>query len=477
MAQQLQIDDIQGFTVRGYTFFYARYLFLQFKSAAQGRQWLKQVVEWTTPATPWKEKPRVVQNIAFTHPGFETLGLTKTSLDSFSKEFIEGMDKRCRILGDTEYPSRPDDWEIGNPNEPDKQIHALLILFGMTPKDLNEFSARHEEVRNQVGGIEVLHSVDGVRRLDKKEHFGFLDGASQPQIEGIDAASNGADDPNSPVRRIKAGEFVLGYVNEYGIIPPSPVVPADEHSQKLPEVPEQPNMRDFGKNGTYIVCRKLYQNVAAFREFLQENVTQFEAQTSKLETVSEIEWLAAKLVGRWRSGTPLMLLPDRDDPIAGKREHNDFSFKDDPDGLRCPIGSHIRRSNPRDTLGLEGAHGTESYKAVNRHRILRRGMPYGPALQGDKDDREDRGLMFLCINADIAVQFEFVQKWMNDPSFNGLYKDQDVFAHNHEGKTYASIPVEPVRKRVLLKQNFVTVKGGAYLFMPGMTALRYLASM
>jgi Dyp-type peroxidase family len=478
MSQQLPLEDIQGFVLRGYTFLYSRYIFLQFKSTEQGRRWLGQVVELTTPSTQWKEKPRLSQNIAFTYNGFVTLKLPDQTLKSFSREFIDGMHSRCRIIGDTVAPSRPHEWELGNPEKPEQQIHALLILFGATTQDLKDFSDHHAEIRNAIGGIEVLHTVDGLKRFDKKEHFGFLDGASQPPIEGSGIGlADESTDPNSPVRSIKTGEFVLGYVNEYGVIPPSPVVPADAHSQKLPAVENKPDVRDFGKNGTYVVCRKLYQNVAAFRQFLKVNVATFDEETSKLEKVSEIEWLAAKLVGRWRSGAPLMLSPDKDDVIEGKKENNNFTFGNDPEGLHCPVGSHIRRSNPRDTFGLPTAHGAESFKAVNRHRIVRRGMTYGPALEGDKDDGEDRGLMFLCINTDIAVQYEFVQKWMNDPSFNGLSYDQDVFAHNHVGNSYGSVPVTPVRKRINYTQNFVTVKGGAYFFMPGMTALRYLASL
>ncbi|MFN8373883.1 MAG: Dyp-type peroxidase [Anaerolineae bacterium] len=478
MAQQLQIDDIQGFVLRGYSFLYARYLFLQFKSAAQGRQWLGEVVEWTTPATVWKDKPKVTQNLAFTYQGLAALGMPAESLKSFSKEFIDGMHTRSRVLGDTESPNCPEEWELGNPTQPDQQIHALLLLFGATAQDVKEFVERHEAVRQRIGSVEVAATIEGFRRMDKKEHFGYLDGASQPLVEGSRPdAADAPVDPNSPVREIKAGEFVLGYVNEYGVIPPSPFVPANDKSAKLPEVSGETNVRDFGKNGTYIVCRKLQQNVAAFREFLQDNVSEFDAQTSKLENIQETEWLAAKLVGRWRSGAPMMLSPDKDDALKDKRENNDFTFDSDPDGLKCPIGSHIRRSNPRDTMGLPGAHGAESFKAVNRHRILRRGMPYGTTLQNDKDDGQDRGLVFLCVNADIAVQYEFVQRWMNDPSFNGLYQDQDVFAHNHADPSYANIPVHPVRKRVAYKGNFVTMRGGAYMFMPSMTALRYLASM
>jgi Dyp-type peroxidase family len=312
----------------------------------------------------------------------------------------------------------------------------------------------------------VLHTVDGIRRLDKKEQFGFLDGASQPLVEGTRESEDNFD-PNSPTRAIRAGEFVLGYYNEYGVIPPSPIVPANPQSAKLPEVTGQSNMRDFGKNGTYLVCRKLYQDVAGFRKFLKDN-----SGGGGKEGSAEIEAFAAKLVGRWRSGTPISLSPERDEPAHSA---NDFAFGDDPHGLRCPIGSHIRRANPRDTFGLPEAHGTESFKTVNRHRILRRGMPYGPVLQGDRDDGEDRGLMFICVNADIAVQYEFVQRWMNDPSFNGLYQDQDVFSHTHNGTTANAVHDNPVRRRVIYTQNFITIKGGGYFFMPGMNALRYLA--
>ncbi|NWF68548.1 MAG: Dyp-type peroxidase [Chloroflexi bacterium] len=474
MTTPLQLDDIQGFVVRGYTFLYARYLFLQFDTQAHGQQWLAKIVDWTTPATTWTQKPKVCQNIAFTVDGLKALGLADSSLQTFSKEFVAGMHTRERVLGDTE-GNRADLWEIGNPTRPDLQIHALLLLFGLTSDDLKQFSEQHAQIRAQIGGITLLHSIDGVRRLDKKEHFGYLDGAGQPQIEGMDArsAAHSAD----PTRPLKAGEFVLGYQNEYGILPSSPTVPSDARAQRLAAVEKQPALRDFGCNGTYLVLRKLYQDVAAFRKFLQDNAPDFHSESRKAADRHEVEWLAAKLVGRWRSGTPLALSPEQDSPLPGKHENNTFKFGDDTAGLTTPRGSHIRRANPRDTFGLPGAYGTESFKAVNRHRIIRRGMPYGPPLQSTQDDGADRGLVFICINANIAVQYEFVQKWMNDPNFNGLYQNQDVFAHNHHiTDTFAVIEQPPLRQRIPYPQSFVKVRGGAYFFMPGIAALRYLSA-
>jgi Dyp-type peroxidase family len=479
--QTPKLEEIQNIIVRGYTFLFARYVFLRFATPEQARQWLAEVAEWTTMGGHWGEtKPDHCQNIAFTCDGLSALGLNDDVLNTFPKEFRDGMHTRCKILGDIG-ASRPELWVLGNPEKPATQFHALLMMFAPDKKKMDAFEEQHAAVRQRVGGVEVVHEVDAMRRLDKKEHFGYLDGASQPLIEGIHADAKITDaNKNSPVRPIKTGEFILGFQNEYGIIPPSPSVPADDRAkQNLPPARNQDGRCDLGANGSFAVCRKLQQNVAAFRKFLKDNSTPFQAEAAKLENMTEEEWLAAKLVGRWRSGTPLMLYPDKDAPIPDKRENNDFTFSSDPQGIKTPIGSHIRRSNPRDTFGLEEAFGADSFIAVNRHRIIRRGVPYGPFADDEADDSKERGLVFICFNADIAVQYEFVQKWMNDPNFNGMYDEQDVFAHNHNTESYVDIKYgdRPIRKRIYLDQNFVTVKGGEYLFVPGKAALRYLAGL
>ena len=192
--------------------------------------------------------------------------------------------------------------------------------------------------------------------------------------------------------------------------------------------------------------------------------------------------LAAKMVGRWPGGAALALAPDRDDPALS--EANEFGyFHEDPLGVRCPVGAHIRRTNPRDSL--DPGPGTEKSLAINRrHRLLRRGREYGQALSADAALTESlapdeaRGLHFICLNGNIARQFEFVQNtWLNNPKFAGLYDDSDPLVGQSApyGGTF-TMPSESVRARINGMPRFVRVRGGAYFFLPGLNALRHLAS-
>ena len=215
----------------------------------------------------------------------------------------------------------------------------------------------------------------------EREAFGFRDGISHPAVEG-----SGIPGTNPQEQPIKAGEFLLGYRNEIGGFPPMP----------QPEV--------LGRNGTYVVFRKLHQRVAAFRQYLKANAS----------SPDEEALLGAKMMGRWQSGAPLALCPMHDDPELGAdpRRNNDFLFNaDDPKGLKTPPGSHIRRMNPRDSAIV----------GVPRlHRMIRRGTSYGPLLPAGvlEDDGVDRGLAFVFVGADLTRQFEFVQsQWVKDGVF------------------------------------------------------------
>jgi deferrochelatase/peroxidase EfeB len=187
------------------------------------------------------------------------------------------------------------------------------------------------------------------------------------------------------------------------------------------------------------------------------------------------------MVGRWPSGAPLTLAPDADTPKLF--DANDFGYHaDDPDGLHCPVASHVRRSNPRDSL--DPKPGTaKSYELNKRHRLLRRGRAYGPPMSIDEalagGDGEERGLFFACVVGNISRQFEFVQHtWVNNGHFGGAYGEIDpVVAIPGEGGATFSIPGSPVRERLTGLPAFVTVRGGGYFFMPGIRAIRYLAAL
>jgi deferrochelatase/peroxidase EfeB len=294
---------------------------------------------------------------------------------------------------------------------------------------------------------------------------------------------------------VATGEFILGHTNEYGFFPPSPVVPADGDPDRILPASANPHhhdagYRDLGVNGTFVAYRKLWQNVAGFWQFL-------ERESKRLRSSSDpafMVWLASKMMGRWPNGAPLTLSPDRAD--AGFAGRDDFLYAQDPAGLACPLGSHIRRTNPRDHL--RPAAPTESLHMTARHQLLRRGRPYGPPLfdlsildrtdAADlmrgvldlKDDGRDRGLHFLAVNASLRSQFEFVQQsWANNPRFNGLVGNPDPVIGDNDPAAAApglmDIPGCPAGMRTSSLPRFVSVRGGAYLFMPSVSALRYLA--
>lgn len=486
---QRELDDIQGLVFFGYGGLkHARYVFLQIHDAAAGRTWLRAVAGETTSAVllPRDRRAATSQNIAFTAPGLQALGLGANVLGTFPAEFCEGMaqPRRSRILGDC-VGSDPARWEIGGPgNTP----HVLLLLFaknGAGDDGIETLFARHRERWEQTRGGVTLMAVQETIPLGETEHFGFRDGISSVAIRGAPVAPRPGETPVAP------GEFVLGYPNEYQKLPFAPsVAGADDADDVLPAAPDEPNRRkDLGRNGTFLVYRKLRQDVVGFWRFCDEQTR----NPDNSPNPSERTRLAAKIVGRWPSGAPLVLCPDNDDPALGgdPDRNNDFRFAQaDAQGLRCPLGAHIRRSNPRDSLAPGPA---ESLVMVNRHRLLRRGRPYGALLLDpltESDDGGDRGLIFICLNANIARQFEFVQQtWLNDPTFHGLYDNKDpLVGDNRDGSLGTpvfpgpgdipcrfTIPELPVRRRINHVPRFVHVRGGGYFFLPGLRALRFLS--
>ena len=479
--------DIQALIITGYSDLpFSRYLFLHIKNGAQAKAWLAKIIDKVTHAK-WDgpdgkiKKPEWALNIAFTSKGFEVLGLKKgESLKSpFSQEFDEGIWKkeRAQSLGDTG-ASDPGQWDLGGPRtEETEPIHVLLMVQAKTSDDLE--TRCKEQLDLFAGAGKVLASEEGNMHAEDKEHFGFRDSISQPEIQG-------SPKPSPPDQAcLNPGEFVLGYENEYGILPATPTVPAANDLQNNldppPHHPGDKEQRDLGRNGSYLVFRKLEQDVAGFRRFLKNNARNEE----------ETLLLGAKLMGRWQSGTPIVIAPDTD-PLKDvpfdrdKQPENDFYYMEqDPDGYRCPVTSHIRRTNPRDSLGSDV---NDSIRSVNRHRIIRRGVPYGPILPAGvyENDERSRGLLFFCINADIRRQFEFIQQtWANNPKFNGLYDDRDAIIGdnkdlslpNSRGPFFATIPNNPLRQRCPDVSRFVTVKGGAYFFLPSLSALCFLAGV
>jgi len=440
----LELGDVQGLVARGYgALSAASFFLLGLEDGAAARRWLASVVDSVTSGDTRPEEQAV--NIAFTSLGLSRLGVTDEILQQFSNEFVHGMttEHRRRSLGDVG-ESAPEHWDWGGPSTP--PVGAVLLLYARDAAALAGLLEQQSRLLVEAG-VEVQRKLD-TSNLDGFEPFGFRDGISQPFVEGL--AKEGP-----PGQTVRAGEFVLGYVNEHG------------------HLTDEPLLETIGRNGSYLVFRQLEQDVRGFWRYIDSAVPHPAERTR----------LASKMVGRWPGGAPLALSPERDDPSLA--EANDFGyFHEDPVGTGCPVGAHVRRTNPRDSL--DPSPGTDKSLAINRrHRLLRRGREYGQALSPDAAlteslaPDEERGLHFICLNANIARQFEFVQAtWLNSPKFAALYDDSDPLVGQSEpfGGTF-TMPSASVRHRVTGMPRFIKVRGGAYFFLPGLTALRRLAGL
>jgi Dyp-type peroxidase family len=438
-SPMLELDDIQHIVLTRVPALTGRYEFLTFGDPAGGRAWLSAVMDRVQSAqeaeAELEDETRWV-TAAFTWNGLRALGVADDSLASFPEEFRQGMAARSEMLGDTA-ANHPDHW-VGGLAEP--RLHAVAILFARDNAGRDRCRAEHARLLERCPGVELLSALDleATPPFDQaRDHFGYRDRLTQPYIEGAGLEPTPGSGP-----ALRAGEFILGYPDEEG--PPV----------NLPQ-PEA-----LSRNGCYMAYRRLQEHVGAFREFLRSQGETREAQ----------ELAAAKLMGRWRSGAPLALSPDRDDAALGgdMQRNNDFNFKEmDPHGYAVPLGSHIRRMNPRDTKGN-----------LNRRRMIRRGATYGPPLPEDApDDGQERGIAAFVLCASLVRQFEFAQNvWVNNRDFEALGNERDPIIGTQDGTLDFTIPRRPIRKKVTGLPAFTTVRGGAYFFLPGLRALRLLAS-
>ena len=468
----LDFKDIQGIIIHGYGKLAAAcFVLLQIADAKAAKSWLGKLAEQITSAqtNPSQSGQQTCLNIAFTHEGLKTLGLDEPILAQFSNEFQEGMsltEHRQRLLGDFG-ESDPQKWQWGSSTT--EPIHILLMLYAIDEATLDRVYEEQVQAFTN-SGVKQIRKLDTYRLPKRREHFGFRDDIADPAIAGI-------SQPETPENTINAGEFILGYPNGYEQYTNRPLVKAERDSQQfLPDDPQGSGDRDLGRNGSYLVFRQLHQEVRSFWQHL-EQVTQNSEERLKL---------AAKMVGRWPSGAPLVESPESDNPDLADK--NDFLYYDsDPHGFKCPLGAHIRRVNPRDSLPPDRGS-QETLETVNRHRILRRGRTYGKPLAESMEAEDilkaeafdgDRGIHFICFNANISRQFEFIQHtWINNPKFHELYSDDDPLIGDRatETRTFTQ-QATPVRKCLAGLPRFVQVRGGAYFFMPGISAIRFLASL
>ena len=436
----LELDDIQHILLTRAPAMTGRYEFLSFSDSAGARAWLsviKDTVHSTAAMRATVDKDKRWVTVAFTWKGLRALGLDEASLSSFPEEFKQGMPARAEMLGDTGV-NAPGHW-VGGLASPD--LHAIAILFARDEPERLRCVGEHDKLVAACKGVKVLSVLD----LNASppfnyahDHFGYRDRLSQPVIEG-----SGEEPTPGSGAPLKAGEFILGYPDEFGVTAINP----------------QPKM--LARNGSYMAYRRLEEHVGKFREFLRQHG----------DTPEEQELIAAKLMGRWRSGAPLVLSPDKDDPAlaADMQRNNDFNYGEmDPHGYAVPLGSHARRMNPRDTAAN-----------INRRRMIRRGATYGPALaDGAPDDGVERGIAAFVICGSLIRQFEFAQNvWANDRNFHELGNERDPVIGNQDGTLEFKIPKRPIRKTITGLPAFTTVKGGAYFFLPGLRALGYLASL
>jgi len=375
--------------------------------------------------------------VAFTWNGLRALGVDEALLATFPGEFRQGMAARAETLGDTGM-NHPDNW-VDKTASPD--LHAIVILFARNEEERERCQAEHDKLLARCEGVERLSALE-LQAIPPfthaHDHFGYRDRLSQPVIEG-----SGEEPTPGSGAPLKAGEFILGYPD------------GDGASANLP----QPEI--LSRNGSFMAYRRLQEHVGSFRDFLRANGSRPE----------ERELVAAKLMGRWRSGAPLVLSPDKDDPELGAdpQRNNNFNYKQmDPHGYAAPLGSHIRRMNPRDTA-----------VNMNRRRMIRRGATYGPPLpEGAPEDGKERGIAAFVICASLIRQFEFAQNvWVNDKNFHELGNERDPIIGNQDGTLEFKIPKRPIRKKITGLPAFTTVRGGAYFFLPGLKALRYLAAL
>lgn len=546
METNLNLHDIQGIIMKNYAesgFIYARYLFLQINNGKQGRIFLEQINKHVTTAARWTDnaddphgtpEPDATTNISFTYNGLKKLGISIQTLHSFPDEFAIGMRGRRSIIGD-DYTSAPDKWD-SIWNDKDKEVHMFI---SMDAKDPARLEARYNEVVAMVDGLEKVKDKNGnevpsVVLLDgnksaeggtkpyqeaqvifdgemptAKEHFGYTDGISNPFFKGMlpemgsvigGGKKNGGDKERNKLGHgnpllastwapLETGEFILG------------------HEDEAQEYPVAPTPSLMGKNGSFMVYRKLHENVGAFNKMLNEQGKDFPGGK---------EALASKFAGRWRNGAPVVDFPTEEaaNEIAGKRQKaiydlataetpqdkekaalafaevnkrfTGFDFQNDLHGGKCPVGAHIRRVNPRGSL----EEASDSYKTpsalANRRRIIRRGLPYGTSTPDSNTG--EHGIIFMAIQASIKRQFEFVtQQWVNYGSDFKLANEKDAMIGNqcpvhHENENLnidgcMAIPADKGKVPYFVSQipRLVETRGGDYFFIPSITTLEMMA--
>lgn len=462
----LDLADIQGNILRGYRAANARHLAVNIPSGAAGRTLLRDLLSSEPPrlstAEEWegRRRPDHLLNLGVTWPGLRALGVPDRALGAFPDAFRQGAAMRASApdadgmrgvgLGDVG-ESAPDTWVVGGPSTP--EVHLVLSLFTDEHHRARQTSLSTKlRERFATHGLKEVWSADADALPGGRVHFGYRDGIAQPRIDGAPGRQPADMQPSAPV-----GDFLLGagHVNSYG----------GNHIGTIPAC--------LADNATYAAFRVLEQNCRGFEAMLDTWSTRYSVDR---------EWLAAKLMGRWRSGASLMTHPKGPDPVPPDAELNRFDYApsdeapmylDDTDGVRCPVGSHVRRLNPRSSPAM-GVPGTR--------RVMRRGMPYGPPYDPRQPaDGVERGLIGLFMCGDLELQYEFVLRvWANqDLGAVGLRGTREPFvgAQPDRGGVFR-IPLAGGTDPLLLSglPTLTRTRGSVYCLLPGLGGIRELAA-
>jgi deferrochelatase/peroxidase EfeB len=480
----LDLGDIQGFILRGYRMPMVRHFLLTVGVPGEARKLLGRLVSGNeldapqiTTAEDWhvgfepgpddnrsdvpKRKPDYCLNIGITWPGLIALEignrLPTLSFNSFGA-FVAGAAARAQLVGDTG-ESGPQHWIGGFGAGSD---HVLVTLHALSADAMRSYSDRLSDLFSKGGAFREMWRTDGQALMEMKDghpvpttkvHFGYTDGISMTTIRGGPERY-----PPDHQQQCEPWLFVLR---------------DDAENYFVPEP------REIGLNGSFAVFKMIETDVVGFEEFLRSH-----------KDTMDPELLAAKICGRWRNGVPLALSPETDSPVGGisPEQLNDFEYVNadgsgDPKGQRCPVGAHIRRINPRgQPVAGQGQPGGSN----NTHRLIRRGMPYGPAYDPKQPyDGIERGLLGYFINSSIENQYEFVLgHWVNESEFAGRVrlppksKDPMIGTQNPAESIFV-IPrangAAPIK--ITEFSSFVTTKAAAYCFLPSISAIKFIANL
>jgi len=520
----IEFADVQGGILTAYGrqgFPFARFGLISVSDPAKGRAFVERLRPRVTTGARWPSRgmqapvgrlevprPAATVNLAFTYRGLRALEVPTRTLRGMPDEYMDGMVKRCAILGDDTEENHWSNWDpVWHPKQGCERVHILVMLNGgidetngMPFPELDETCKWIADLCTELGGVELLSGHRGPdpfwQHLEAlrdehnipcpKEHFGYTDGISDPVFLGQYAQGEenersigfGATDGEGKWRPLATGEFLLGWPDE------------------AQEVPGSAMPLDFSRNGTFFAYRKLHQDVDAFKAWVETTAKALQ-RVWKLPTLEEArETLLAKMAGRWSDGVPLTVAPTyadwldfnlrcpppKDNRVRDKSARAaalvDFLYHEDPEGTRCPLGSHVRRANTRDMLDPRANDPVSSRMGSalnNRRRILRRGLPYGKDGAADNE----HGVIMLVVCASLQRQFEFVQQqWINYGLDSSAGNDACPVIGNHAPGSKFAIPADPHSGNPPfiapdLKQ-WVETRGGDYFFVPSMTALRMI---